>query len=288
MKNYSVSVAACLLLIAVAAASPSPAAVGEKPRAEEVVARHLESVGTAEARAATKSVLARGTVNATFRAPSTAQLSGRVIIASEGDKNLFGMDFENASSSQETFAFDGEEVTTGFVRPGVRSTLSDFILTHRVIVRHGLLGGTLSDAWPLLSLDDKKAKLEYGDTKSLGGRPAHVLKYVPRGGSDLQISLFFDAETFRHVRTEYYRAIPAPMGVSPNSAVARLRESRYKMVEDFSDFRREGALVLPHAYNILLEMDTSAGSFRAEWKLALVQFAFNHQFKPGSFNANAG
>jgi len=287
MGTYSRGAAAWLLILAVAAfAFPSDAAALEKLRPEEVVAKHLESIGAAEARSSIRSRIIAGTVVATLKAPGTAQFSGRAVMASEGDKNMIGMGFENAKYSQEKFGFDGENVTVGYANPGLRSNLSDFILTHKDILKSGLLGGTLSNAWPLLSLPEKSVKLEYGGTRKIGGKAAYELRYLPRGGSDIQISLFFDTETFQHVRTEYTRFIPAGIGANVDASGSQ-RATRYKMTEDFSDFRKESGLTLPHAYKIELELDTRAGTFIGDWELTLTQFAFNQPITSGSFNVNA-
>lgn len=294
MRNYRISMhgraqalAVCLLLSFLLA---SPAFIFqtravEKLKPEEVVAKHLESLGAAETRASIKNLIAAGNVVASFRAPSTGQMNGRIVIASEAEKNMVGMGFESTNYSQERFAFDGSEVTAGFARPGVRGYLADFLLTHKDILKQGLLGGVLSKSWPLLGLADKKVKLEYGGTKKIGDRQAHALKYYPRGGSDLQITLYFDTETFNHVRTEYSRVITAQMGNTIDTS-ARQRQTRYKMTEDFSDFKKEGGLNLPHTYTIGLEMDTRGGTFVADWKATLRQFTFNQPIETGSFNMN--
>src|SRR5688572_15210916 len=165
---------------------PIKVMVIQKLQPEEIVAKHLESIAAAETRASVKTVLADGTAIATFRSPKTAQLTGQVVIASAGNKNMVGMIFENSTAAQEKFGFDGNEVTTSYVRPGIRSSLGDFLSTHKVVLKQGLLGGVLSTSWPLLDLAERGGKLEFAGTKKIGGRPAYELKYQPRGGSDLE------------------------------------------------------------------------------------------------------
>jgi hypothetical protein len=281
MRNSSVnrfilSSAACLLAGAFAAAQ------AQKMKAEEVVAKHLESVGPASARAAIKNRVVLGTVVITFREPA-GQLAGAVVMSSEGERNLIGMNFDNPSYPHEKVGFDGKDVSVSFVRPGRRSALGDFLLQHKSIFRQGLVGGTLSDAWPLLRPAEGKAKIEYSGLKKVNDRPAHALKYLPRGGSDLNITLFFDAETFRHVRTEYTRTIAAQMGATPEAS-SQQRESRYKLVEDFSDFRPESGLTLPHKHKITLEMALPAGSYKLDLELDLKEFGFNQDIDPKVFN----
>jgi hypothetical protein len=155
-------------------------------------------------------------------------------------------------------------------------------MNHDVVFKQGLMGGTLSTAWSLFDISGRHANLEYGGIKKIENRSAHEVKYMPRGGSDLQISLFFDEKTFEHIRTEYRRDIAAPTG---NRAYANVeeRESRYKMIEDFSDYRLEDQLNLPHAYKILLTVDAQSGTFAGEWTIKLTQFSFNQKIDPNSF-----
>lgn len=285
--NFGRSVVLPLLLLGVAAASAAGrgSSAGDKIKADELVAKHLEAVGPAAARGSVKSLIAVGEVVVNFGAPSPATFGGRAVIASSGDKSMVGMNFPSPNYPQEKFGFDGREVTAGYVRPGVRSSLSDFLLNNGVILKQGLLGGTLSRAWPLLDLAARGAKLEYDGTKKINGRAAHEFSYTPRGGSDLQISLFFDAETFQHLRTEYTRIVSAQLGSSIDKS-AQQRTTRSRMVEDFSDFKKEGDLTLPHSYKILLELETPRGNFRSEWSFTATQFLFNRVMGADSFNMN--
>ena len=291
MKNFSMRAypryAAILFLFAAAAAasaltsSPPPA---QKMQAEEVVAKHLESVGPANSRAAIKNRVVVGTVVITFREPA-GQLSGAAVLSSQGEKSLIGMSFDNSSYPHEKVGFDGKDVSVSFVRPGRRSTFGEFLVQHKSIIKHGLVGGTLSDAWPLFRSTEGKAKVEYSGLKKVGDRPAHALKYLPRGGSDMNITLFFDAETFRHVRTEYTRTLAAQMGATPGASSGQ-RESRYKLVEDFSDFRPESGLTLPHGYKITLEITLPAGSYKLDLEMDFKEFGFNQDIDPKVFDVD--
>ena len=145
------------------------------------------------------------------------------------------------------------------------------------------MGGVLSSAWPLLDLTARNAKIEYSGTKEINNYTMHEIKYLPRGGSDLQIRLYFDSETFRHLRSEYELVIPAPMDTRAYATVEE-REIRYKMIEEFSSFKTEKGLTLPHAYKIKLSVDGRGGTFLGEWEFNLTQFTFNDKIDPASFN----
>ncbi len=270
-----------VVLIGLSVSSGLVEVQAQKLKPEEVLSKHLESIGTPEARANIENMIIGGTVVANYTAPATAQFNGQSVIASAGDKSVIGMGFENSSYSQENLGYDGQNVTVGFARPGVRSNLGEFILTYKNVLKDGLMGGTLTHAWPLLKAD-KKPKLEYGGLKKIGGKQAHELKYRGKG-SDLEITLFFDAETFHHVRTEYVRVISAAMGANVDASGGQ-RSTRHKLVEEFSDYKPENGLTLPHAYKISLELDSRGGTFQATWNLALTDFSYNKELDTAMFN----
>jgi hypothetical protein len=99
----------------------------------------------------------------------------------------------------------------------------------------------------------------------------HEVTYRPdKGSSDLKISLFFDATTFQHVRTDYEFKVPARLGSGPNDS-ARLAEDYYKLVEDFDDFQAIDALMIPRKYRLQLQVQTSSGSNLFDWNIAINQ-----------------
>src|ERR1700730_12039255 len=279
----------CFLIIVLSVLSlvvPSSSAT-DKMTPEELVARHLESIGTAKARASVTSRIIVGNSLVIFRPPPQGQPTGRAVLASDGSKSLIGMSFPSPVYPREQWGFNGNSFMAAYVTPGVRSSLGSFLMTHSLVFKQGLMGGTLSSAWPLLNLSTHDLRLEYAGLKKINNQMLHELKFLPRGGSDLQISLFFNQETFQHVRTEYERVIAAPTG-DRGYLSAKGTETRYRMVEEFSDFKQEGELTLPHTYKIKLNADTESGAFLADWKITLLQFTFNERIDPNSFTIGAG
>lgn len=266
-------------------ADPSSSATN-KITAEELVAKHLESIGTAQARAAVKSRIIAGNSVVVFRTEPKGQAAGRAVLASEGPRNLIGMSFPSPVYPREQLGYDGDGFMAAFVTPGVRSMLGSFLMTHAQIFKQGLMGGTLSSAWPLLDLRNRNPRLESAGEKKVDNRTLHELKYLARGGSDLQVRLFFEQANFQHVRTEYERVIAAPTGDRAYTNIEE-REIRYKMVEEFSDFKNEGGLTLPHTYKIKLLVDSKGGTFLADWEITLTHFSFNERIDPNSFTIGA-
>ncbi|MDQ1559552.1 MAG: hypothetical protein QOD32_2612 [Pyrinomonadaceae bacterium] len=278
--------AALLCLAALPPASRASAAPDkEKMKPEDVVAKHLESIGTAEARKAVRNIVASGTVVFSIRSGGKGQTGGASLIASEGQMNLVKMVFESSPTyPHELLSYDGKEFGAIHVRPGARSPLGEFLMSHDTVFKQGLVGGVLSTAWPLHNLSERNPKLDYEGTKKIGDRQTHELRYTPHKGSELKIKLFFDAETFQHVRTEYERTIAASLGgrISTGGASAGKNEVRYKLVEDFSDFKKEGDLTLPHSYKLTMNVQGPIIVLQ-DWVFELTQFAFNQPLNPKDF-----
>ncbi|HEX8456130.1 MAG TPA: hypothetical protein VF656_02315 [Pyrinomonadaceae bacterium] len=279
-----------LLLCLAAPLQVATSAVGaaddkEKMKPEEVVAKHLESIGTAEARQAVRNLVASGTVVFQIRAGGKGQTGGASLIASEGEMNLFKMVFqESPTYPHELFSYDGKSFGAMHVRPNAHSPLGEFFITHETVFKQGLVGGALTTSWALLNLTEKNPKLTYEGTKKIADRPAHELRYMPRKGTDLKIRLFFDAETFQHVRTEYEHTLAAALGarISTTGPSANKSEVRYKLVEEFSVFKKEGGLNLPHIYKLTLNVQGGVMVIQ-DWTVELTQFAFNQKLNPKDF-----
>lgn len=279
MKSKLTRVSIILLLLFVSRPSYG---VG-KLTLDEVVAKHLESIGSGESRKSVTTRIISGTSFVVFRTTPTGQASGKAVLASDGPKNLIGMSFYSPVYPREQFGFNGHDFMAAFVTPGVRSSLGSFLMLHEFIFKSGLMGGTLSSAWPLLDLSAQKGKLEYEGLKKVKDQNLHELRYQPKNGSELQVNIFLDEKTFEHVRTEYQRVIPASTG---DRATNQERERRYKLVEEFSVFKVESGLNLPHIYRIEFAADTQSGTFLAEWTATLTEFSFNQPIDPTAFNTN--
>jgi len=263
------SLIACLVVLL-----GTTAAFSQKASVEEVVSGHLASIGAPEARAAIKSRIFQGSVVATIRIGGSGTSKGGAVMSSQGRMSLLGIIFGLQQYTNEKAAYNGRKLSLGELSPGVRTNLGGFFLTHDVIFKEGLIGGALSSAWPFLDLESRNPKLRYAGTKKVNDRQAHVLAYEPKNGSNLEIRIYFDAENFRHLRTEYTQEFPPPPVVNPQAA-ARQKESRLKFTEDFSDFKVERGLSLPHTYKMQLTFDTPNNPLLQDWVLSLTQFNFN-------------
>lgn len=277
-------VAVCLALL------PLDNKAQNRLKPEDIIARHLDSIGSQEKRASIKNQFATGFAQYTILRSSIsstkASVSGKSIILSEGKKIYYASSFDSPNYPLDRISFDGNNVNISYVIPGLRSTFGNYILGNRNIFSDGLFAGAITSSWTLLDLQNRKAKITNSGKKKIGERETYVLDYNPKGGSDSTIKLYFDAENFHHVRTEYKQTFSAAQGITPDSS-SRQMESRQQLVEEFSDFREENGLMLPHSYRIYLLLDGQKGTNEQEWKFEFTTFAFNQNLDPKSFNIDA-
>lgn len=261
----------------------APFANGQKLKAEEIIAKHLDSIGTAEKRASLKTFIAVGEVRVEFITQKNQPASGRIVVASDGAKSFLGMSLNDAKYPHEKIIFDGNKTAVALVYTGNRSVLGNFVQSNSSIVSSGILGGTLSNTWFLLSPDQRRAKVSTAGSKKIDGREAYGLSINPKGGGDLEIKMYFDQETFRHVRTEYSRTSSAALGRTIDDS-ARQLETRIKVTEDFSDFKDYQGITVPNKYRIHYSV-TGTNTTEVSWTSELAEFAINQALDASTFDA---
>jgi len=259
------------------------AAKGPKMEPEELVTLHLAALGSPESRSVVQSRSAQGRGRMEVLVGGSGFLEGPFVFASRGDKLLFSIQFNHPSYAAEQVSFDGEKCYVGYIKPGVRSQLGQFLFQYDELVKEGLLGGVLSTAWPLLDLKARKPKLNYGGLKKVSGQELLELRYrMRKGGGNLNIRLYFDPESFRHIATTYKLTMTAPMGRTDRESPSQ-RETRFTLEEWFSDFRPTGDLDLPMHWTVRLTLDTGRGSFLGKWDMTYPQIAHNPSIDPQLF-----
>ncbi len=270
MRTHTVLLVVCLLFLP--AFSTLARAGGPKLTADEVLAKHLDSLASAEVRAAAKTRAVEGTSSFVIKTGGQGLCKdGKGVLLSEGRKTALGMVFPVNNYPGERIIFNGEKFDVGHINPsGLRSPLGGLLNQDPEILREGLFGGVLTTAWPLLNFQDRQAKLKYDGIKKIDGVELHRLSYVPKKANNgLQVFLFFDAQTFRHVKTLYQLEIQpgAPGSVagtggfqdSGNAGHLYNPNTRYKLEEDFSEFKTEDGWTLPTRWKIRYTFDPSSG-----------------------------
>jgi hypothetical protein len=275
-RNGFALVMAVLGLCVSIAGSPMILAAKDSLTPDEVVARHLKSIGSPEALAAVKSRAIKGTASVRFSKGSIGNLQkGRSLLVSEGRELGIILNYGAWDYPGEYFAFNGKKVTVGYMNFHVRSPLASFIDLFHGLFKEGLWGGALSIAWPLLDIQKSRPTLKYKKRK-VDRRELHTLEYNPKsrsGMNDIRIDLFFDPETFRHIRTEY--RVPYSL-------------SALMIAEKFEDFRVVNGMMLPHKYGIeysSIRPPSGLEAYMANWTIEATEFLHNTWIDPQLFEA---
>lgn len=271
---------AALVILTTAFSLITPA---QKMKPEEIISKHLDSIGKSEKRASIKNRILVGDAVVTFVTRKSPPAKGRIVLASEGEKLFWGMNLDSVDYPYERFIADGKKTKVFTIRTGGRSVLGNFISSNDFLIEQTLFGGALFTSWSLANPLDKKAKISSDGTKKINGRETYVLNYTPKGGSDIEIKLYFDQETFRHVRSEYARISSASIGRTIDES-ARQSESRLKVTEDFSDFKTIQDLTLPQTYTINYTIIGQNGTNEVVWKFNLSESAFNQKLDEKTFD----
>ncbi|MBK9527632.1 MAG: hypothetical protein IPO41_04790 [Acidobacteria bacterium] len=274
MKNVLMLLLAFVILV--------PSASGQKLKAEEIIAKHLSSIATPEKLSSVKSLIAVGEVKVDFITPKNQPTSGRIVLTSQAGKSFFGMQLTAIDYPREMIIFDGSKTDVAMVRAGTRSSLGNFIQSNSAIVSQGLMGGTLMTSWNLLAAAQGGAKITTSGTRKVNGKEAYVLSIVLKGGSDLDITMFFDQKNFQHLRTEYKRTSSAAMGRTIDES-ARNSETRIKVTEDFSDHQDYQGIVLPRKYKLYYSISGQNGTTEIAWTGEFTEFALNPTLDPATF-----
>jgi hypothetical protein len=282
-----------------------PTLHAEEMKPEELVARNLDSIGTAEVRAAARSRIVQGTSHYKILVGAGGELQGTSALVSEGRKSVLMIKLANNDYRGEQFVTDGEKVSVAATTSSHKwSDLGEFVRSQDQIVREGLLGGELTTAWALLNLGDNKAKLNFDGQKKVDGRTAYQLTYHSKKRDDLTVHLYFDPQTFQHIMTTYAITLASGLGgfspstsdqaglTTPPSNTAgadvtqssKQKQTRYTIEERFSAFKTAEGLTLPTKYVIHFTEELQSGTTNVyEWDLTADEISNNKPLDPRNF-----
>ena len=271
-----------LLFLALISSSISLWGADLKP--EEIVAKHLEAIGSAQARKNLKSRVVQGGATYRLLQGGTGAIDGKFQFASEGQKSDFLFKIDAGKFRGEQFIYDGAKISVaGTWADMTRSEFGNFVLSQDIVLRENLLGGVWSTGWPLLDVDGRKAKLHAEGTKKVDSKELLALRYQPRKGTDMDILLYFDPQTYQHVMT-IYKMEPSTSVVGGETAMAGKSTRRYKIEERFSDFQTADGLTLPNHYDVRFTLEGESGFTKSiEWEVKALSIANNMSIDPRAF-----
>lgn len=219
----------------------------------DLVKQHLNSIGTEQARAAVKNRVAEGTLHFHLQHQG-GSADGKEVFVSEGDKLVSLIKLPGSGYHGERFASDGKHTTIATMKPGSYSELGQFVNSQNEILTSGLWGGTLSAGWVMLDLSGRHVGLQSMGRKKIDGRELQQFRFIPAKRSDLEIRLYFDPETGRHVMTTYELTI-APQLATTELETAKQKSISYRLEERFADFKQYDGLWLPSQWTLQFGLD---------------------------------
>ena len=270
--------------------------VAQKMSPEEIIAKHLESVGKSENFAKAAKRMAIGSSEFTI-ARSPKKAAGRAVLASNGTDLALFSTFDMRDYQMERIGLFGSKINIPMVEQGRRSPLGSFLSVYDKTLDDHIFGGAVFSTWMFLDPTSIKGKMETDGKKKVGDRMAWVIKYSPKGGlkPESYIKLYFDAETFQHIRTVYHQS-ETESGFhdagnkktnaqkAPGGWDADMASNGSTLTEDFEDFGKAAGLILPHRYTLSLDIDSQAGTSQFKWKFEIGEYRIMDSFPAGFFN----
>ena len=258
MRRGIVGIASALLLM-------SAWAVADKVDPADVIAKNLDSIGKPEARTAPLLRTGQGVATLDVTAGGSGHMDGTMTVASMDGKFNFLMYFNAQNYVGDQFKFDGQKSFIADNTTTQRRNLGFFMYRHDIILKQGLWGGVWNTGWPLFDLKSKNATLHPEKSKKIDGKDMLVFSYEPKKmETEMRIHLYFEPDTYRHVRTVYEYFGPA--GNIPALVVT----------EEFKDFKEEHGLTLPHTWWVRYEPSQTVqgdagvlGTNSMLWKLSI-------------------
>lgn len=259
-----------------------PVFSAEDLKTEEIIAKHIESLGTKERRADLSTLMAVGTSQFEARIPAVKG-GGKAIVVSNPENLFFVISLNSKEYPYEKVGYFSGKMSLPFISAGTRSLLGLFLNEHEKLLSDGLFGGAMSMRWALLNTGKTSAKINSSGTKKIDGRKAYVLDYIPTGvgSSDFTVRLFIDAENFNHLRSEYRREVVRGQGTFGQAN--QQANAVITLAEDFSDYKMVDGLNLPHNYRVKFSSNSNSSSNENIWGISVAQYYFNQKLAADFF-----
>jgi len=256
----------------------------DKLKPEQLIAKHLESIAPAATLKELKTIATAGDAHVEYRVGGQTNFDGVGNLLSDGISSRLALKFSAKDYPGEGIVSDGSKILVTQISTGKRSNLGQFLFDNDFLLKEGLLYGSLTSAWALLHVSAKQPKLDVTGIKNINGRQLYEMKYIPKkGGSGIVTYLYFDPQTFHHVRSQF-----SSEGVSPEFLNINTNGTKERVVftEDFDDFSDVDGLTLPHSYKIDFVIDARNKEFAGSWTYTVKQAVRNQTLDRQLFSVN--
>jgi hypothetical protein len=261
-----------------------PARSQDELKPEQLIAKHLESIGPGAKLKELKTIATVGDVHVEYRVGGQANFEGEGNLLSDGMSSRLALKFSAKDYPGEGIVSDGSKILVTQISTGKRSNLGQFLFENDFLLKEGLLYGSLTSAWALLHVSANQPKFDVTGIKNIKGRQLYEMKYVSKkGSSGIQTYLYFDPQTFRHVRSQFSseQVSLESLDIDKNGTRAR-----YVLTEDFDDFSDVDGLTLPHSYKIDFVIDSRNKEFAGSWTYTVKQAVRNQTLDRRLFSVN--
>ena len=237
-------------------AAPCFSADNQALNVDQILARHLASVGPLDALAAVHGRGVEAVARFTIMQGGSGGGEGTAKFGSAGAKTRFNLRIHSSGYGGEDFVCDGNKVQVSKLVGGSSAVLGAFFDDKRFLIKEGLFGGVLSTAWPMLNEKSGKSRLKYSGVKKIDGRDLYELIYDPRDFyPGLQVRVYFEPETFHHVLTVYEWHVRSDIGGDAlggrGKTVSNDSEQALEILrESFSDFRTADGVTVPARWTL--------------------------------------
>jgi hypothetical protein len=229
---------------------------------DQLLSKHVASVGTAQALAAVRGRGVEASTRFTIRQGGSGGGEGSAKFGSAGAKTRFNLRIQSSNYGGEDFVCDGNKVQVARLVSGNTALLGAFFYDKQFLLKEGIFGGVLSTAWPMLQPKAVAPKLKYSGLKKIDGRELLEVRYEPKEFyPGLDVRLYFDPETFHHVLTVYEWHVRSDLGGDAvggrGRSVANDSEQAVETLrESFSDFRSADGVIVPAHWTVELSKES--------------------------------
>ncbi len=243
----------------------SASAVAQKaPTLDELSAKHLAAIGPASLRTAITNRVIEGQSVVESRKGEAAAAPSTAHLITQADKYRVSMPFPSAQYLSWDVAYNGAGSRVRSLT-AEQSAIAPLFLDCSEVLKEGLLGGALSAAWPFLDLKSRQSHLGAVTPRTIDGRRMWRVDY---GAGAFNARLYFDADTFQHVRTVYEGCMD------------------FVVVEErFEDFSSSTGLTLPArwivAYSIYRRSQNTP--MTSTWTVTVQRMQHNSEIPPEVF-----
>lgn len=251
-------------------------------KVDEILSKNIASIGDTKKQSELKNMMLLGASEFRSKLPERKS-SGKLAIVSDASNLLFISSFLSDTYPYEKIGYFNGKPNVPFVSAGLRSPLGNFLWEHSDILKSGLFSSSMTLNWNLLEKNLKKSKFSLAGTKKIDGRKAYIVNCSNGATSgSMKIKLYFDAETFRHIRSEYREELAAKE--SKFGTLGGVSGYEVELTENFSNFKTFEGITLPGTSKVHYMDSSRNGTHEYDWDFNVIDVKFNQQLKDGFFN----